>query len=111
MKLTSGEITEIPDSEFNACTGLEQITFPETLKKIGKNAFSGCTSLKSLSVGKATVMGIKLQNVGEIGEAAFSGCTSVENVELGDSEDKVMGSYAFTGWYQSEGHRYSDERC
>lgn len=97
LKLTSGEITEIPDSEFNACTGLEQITFPETLKKIGKNAFSGCTSLKSLSVGKAAVMGIKLQNVGEIGEAAFSGCTSVENVELGDSEDKVMGSYAFTG--------------
>ena len=46
LKLTSGEITEIPDSEFNACTGLEQITFPETLKKSEKNAFSGCTSLK-----------------------------------------------------------------
>ena len=33
LKLTSGEITEIPDSEFNACTGLEQALNSEKNRK------------------------------------------------------------------------------
>eukprot|EP00980_Cylindrotheca_fusiformis_P005835 scaffold1228_cov119-Cylindrotheca_fusiformis.AAC.2 len=39
-------VTEIPDEAFNRCAALVQVQVPETLTRIGKGAFDGCSKLK-----------------------------------------------------------------
>lgn len=50
---------------FEDYTSIRSVTFPNTLKSIGKNAFSGCTYLETINWGTG---------VEEIGSEAFSGC-------------------------------------
>lgn len=52
---------------------LDSLVIDETFSNIGGNAFSGCTSLKSLTFGADS----KINNVGK---DAFSSCTSLESV-------------------------------
>ena len=62
--------------------------FPDTsptdsLRKIGRRAFSGCLSLESIRISK---------NVTEIGKSAFSNCRSLREVQLPDSLRKISDS-------------------
>lgn len=50
---------------FEEYTSIRSVTFPNTLKSIGKNAFSGCTYLETINWGTG---------VEEIGSYAFAGC-------------------------------------
>ena len=51
QKSPSGEIvTEIKPNAFKNCELLEMITIPNTIEKIGENAFKGCTSLIYIDV-------------------------------------------------------------
>lgn len=49
------------------------VVIPDTVTVLGKEAFSGCVSLKSVEVGSAVTY---------INEATFAGCTSLESVTL-----------------------------
>ncbi len=49
---------------------------PDSVESIGSNAFEGCTSLTSVTIGNS---------VTDIGEYAFYGCTSLASVTIPDS--------------------------
>lgn len=64
---------------------ISKVTLPSTIKTIIKNAFSGCSSLKSVD---------GLSSCTSIGSSAFSGCSSLESV--GDlSVCTSIGEFAF----------------
>ena len=47
-EIDSLPVTEIADSAFGNCSTLKTVTLPESIKKVGGTAFSGCSSLTSL---------------------------------------------------------------
>ncbi|MBO5740610.1 MAG: leucine-rich repeat domain-containing protein, partial [Bacteroidaceae bacterium] len=64
---------------------ISKVTLPSTIKTIIKNAFSGCSSLKSVD---------GLSSCSSIGRSAFDGCSSLQSV--GDlSSCTSIGNYAF----------------
>ena len=65
-------VTKIPDKLMNFCGGIQRLTLTDTVKAIGKNAFTNCVNLRYVS---------SLSSVEEIGERAFFG-TSVRVLEL-----------------------------
>lgn len=81
----SGEATQkIDDNAFFSC-GLESFTTPGCIQKIGKDAFSCCSSLKSVIIPSS---------VTTIGKDAFSLCNSslVIKTEAGSAAEKYCGS-------------------
>lgn len=79
-------IIEIGEAAFSGCTSLKQLTLKANLRSIGEGAFTGCTSLTE----------IKLPDtITSIGEYAFYSCTALETIELPDSLEEI-GSYAFS---------------
>ena len=67
----SGNVTSIPDYEFNGCTNLQQVYMCEQVSSIGKNAFFGCSKLGHIFIGA----GVKT-----IGNEAFSNCSSLTEI-------------------------------
>lgn len=63
---------EICDSAFSNCE-LKSISIPNSVRTIGKNAFSNCWNLESIDLPDSVV---------SIGESAFSGCTNLKSVHL-----------------------------
>lgn len=76
--------------------GTSSSTIPETVKTIGKNAFSGCTGITEITIPKSVrtiedgafsgCSGLIKVNVSEgvttIGELVFSGCSSLKEINL-----------------------------
>lgn len=75
---------QIEEAAFENCTGLEEIVLCDSVVKIGRNAFNGCTNLKS----------INLDHVTSIGFNAFNGCSSLKSVKFGEGL-KEIGSDSF----------------
>jgi hypothetical protein len=65
-------VTKIPDKLMNFCGGIERLTLSDTVRVIGKNAFTDCVNLRYVS---------SLSSIEEIGERAFFG-TGVRVLEL-----------------------------
>ncbi len=70
---------------FYGCTWLKSIIIPEGVTSIGSNAFYGCTSLTTAAIHE----GIK-----EIGWSVFSGCSSLTSIMIPKSV-KSIGDFAF----------------
>ncbi len=68
-------------------TTLTSVTIPNTVKTIGKYAFSCCAGLTSLEIPSS----VKL-----IGESAFRDCVGLTSLEI-PSSVKLIGEYAFFG--------------
>ena len=64
---------------------LKELVIPEEITRINSNAFYGCSSITSVSVG---------DNVTEIGWYAFRNCASITSVTLGDNVT-LIGRGAF----------------
>ena len=75
------EITEIPAHLLEG-TGIEEITIPDTVTKIGEYAFKDCTDLKKIIIP---------DSVTEIGEGILDGCSQAVIV---CSEDSAAYQYA-----------------
>ena len=66
---------------------LSKITIPDSVAEIGENAFDTCSKLESVKIGSKVV---------KIGDFAFEGCTSLTSVEIPDSVISV-GEQIFGG--------------
>jgi len=75
----------IDDIAFNGCAHLVQVETHDGIRKVGKMAFRGCRSLRSMD----------LRSVVEIGEDAFYECVSLTDVQFGNKLETI-GKYAFT---------------
>jgi len=78
-------LTEIPNYAFSGCSSLSDIQFPESIKKIGYNAFFGCSLISSVKLNPNTAGAT-------IGSYAFAECSSLSSVVLGDNFDSVDSS-------------------
>lgn len=65
-------VTEIHAEQFSGCKSLKSLSMP-SLKKIAEDAFSGCQALETLP---------SLGSLEELGERAFFGCASLKEVQL-----------------------------
>ncbi len=96
----SARLVSIGIGAFQNCTSLNGISFPASMKEIGKNAFNGDTKLASAEFvkdGELTTLGdgvfqktalsaVELpKNVSKIGKDVFSQCLSLTSVSLPDS--------------------------
>ena len=68
-------VTSIGDYAFSGCTSLTTITIPSTIKTLGKYAFFGCTSL-------VTVENFENTQITILDDGTFSGCTSFTTISL-----------------------------
>ncbi|MCL2053824.1 MAG: phage tail tube protein [Oscillospiraceae bacterium] len=89
---------------------LTSITFPDSLEKIGDNAFAFSTNLKTVDLSNtqlkvidarvfsynSTLASIILPNtLEEIGDNAFIGCWELETINLSNTKLKSIGNHAF----------------
>ena len=71
-------ITSIGTWAFSGCSSLESITLPEGVTSIGNCAFSGCRSLKSITLP---------EGVTNIGSISLSECSSLTDVYYEGTEE------------------------
>ena len=78
-------VTSIGDYAFADCTGLTEITIPNAVTTIEGYAFTRCTGLKTVTIGNS---------VTTIEDGAFNGCTGLTEVSIPNSVTSI-GDYAF----------------
>ena len=68
---------------FQCCTKLENVRLPESLRKIGVNAFCGCMALMHMDIPAG---------VNEIASGAFRGCKSLQTLTLPEGMAELPNS-------------------
>ena len=79
-------ITSIGDYAFMGCTGMTEMTLPNSVTSIGDNAFEGCSGLTELTLPSS---------VTSIGDNAFEGCSGLTELTLPSSVTNI-GVAAFS---------------
>ena len=70
---------------------LKSVTFPPTLKTIGRSAFQGCGGLKSVTIPASVEL---------LDSMAFGNCQNIESILIEDSDNELILSWsAFTSAY------------
>ena len=112
-------ITSIGDSAFSGCSGMTELTLPNSVTSIGNYAFSDCSGLEKIAVDRGNkrydswgncnsiietgtntlIVGCKNSvipnSVRSIGDCAFYGCTGLTELILPNSV-RSIGDIAFT---------------
>lgn len=83
---TTYTVTEIYNKAFQK-SQITSVTMPNTLTKVGNNAFEGCTNLASISFSTALT---------SIGSSAFKGCTALTGISL-PATLITINMYSFDG--------------
>lgn len=82
LKLRGKKVTQIDTSAFEE-SDITSIEIGDNVTYIGKSAFRGCKSLKTVKLGKSIL---------NIDEGSFNDCTSLEEIKLPKSLEKLGGS-------------------
>ena len=70
---------------FSGCTSLTSVTIPNSVTEINRSAFLGCTSLTSVTIPNSVTV---------IENDAFSGCTSLTSITIPNSVEMIyMGAF------------------
>ena len=80
-------VTSIGKSAFGGCSSLRSIVIPASVTSIGKSAFGGCSSLRSIVIP---------DSVTSIGDHAFEGCESLKSLVIPNGVTRI-GYEAFCG--------------
>ena len=79
-------VTSIGKEAFSNCTGLTEITIPDSVTSIGECVFSGCTGLTEITIS---------DSVKYIGEEAFKDCTNLKSITfLGSKTGIKEGAFS-----------------
>ena len=94
-------VTEVGNSSFQNCAGLETVNFGKEVGKVGDHAFDGCVSLSRISFEENSKQvvgtdGKKRLYPLEIGSDAFAGCSSLTEIDWSKNV-KTVGTEAFYG--------------
>ena len=84
---TAYSVTSIGKNAFSDCYGLTSVTIPNSVTSIGYYAFSGCSGLTSVTIPNS---------VKSIGGSAFYWCSGLTSVTIGNSVTSI-GEAAFVG--------------
>ena len=82
---SDGSVTSIGNSAFFACSGIADITIPDSVISIDSDAFFNCHGLTSITIP---------HSVTSIGDRAFRGCTGFTSVIIGSGVTSI-GEGAF----------------
>ncbi len=77
-------ITRIKSSAFSGCSELTDLTVGKSVKSIGSNAFSGCDKLANIKLG---------DNITKIGDLAFFGTAFYNNEANWEGDELYIGDY------------------
>ena len=80
-------VTRIGESAFSGCSSMTSVTIPDSVTSIGDSAFSGCSGLTSVTIP---------DSVTSIGRSVFSSCNNLTNVTIPDSVEAIAPT-AFDG--------------
>ena len=86
-EIAGKSVTSIGSSAFFHCSGLTNLSIPDSVTSIGGSAFSGCSGLTSLSIP---------DGVTSIESEAFYGCSSLTSLSIPDGVTSIE-SEAFYG--------------
>ena len=103
-------IRGIGPGAFRDCSGLTNVTIPDSVTSIGGSAFSGCSGLTSVTIPQCvmtlkdtfpssyqSIRNVVVQDgVMSIGVRAFSGCSGLKSVTIPNSVTNI-GDNAFSG--------------
>lgn len=82
-----GTVTSIGEEAFSGCTTIKSVVIPKNVTSIGKSAFYECSNLSSVTLSEGLI---------NIGDTAFLGCKSLQAITIPGSL-KTMGASAFNG--------------
>ena len=92
------EVSSIEANAFEGCSALEAIVIRKDLQDIGKRAFAGCCSLRSVGCAPRESEDEYWHDFLDIADEAFAECTSLESVDLYDvSAWLEVGDRCFSG--------------
>ncbi len=80
-------VTSIGEWAFSRCTGLTEVTIPNSVTSIGNFAFESCKVLRTLYIGNG---------VTEIRDYAFNECDRIKDIYAYPVTPPVIGPYTFT---------------
>ena len=75
IDLSNSSITEIPENAFSNCTSLKTVKLPSTVTKIADDAFVNCKKLEE-------IQGLSNCKISEIGKDAFAGCYNLKTFDI-----------------------------